>query len=167
MVAAKFLRGASPFRLFGHLYLPILQDYWIAYPKGGRYTLLLAAIHARTLNSFTRGLLSILTIPVDQSLYLLRAQHVARILQKRVIPEIEAIGDKVALECQTNVVKIAIELICMDKAREPTRWGIALVVQWYTTSPLWKPSIEKALREMVSTTIFAGFAETDYLPPPR
>jgi hypothetical protein len=121
----------------------------------------LAAIHVRTLNSFTRGLLSILSIPVDQSLYLLRAQHVARILQKRVIPEIESIGGALALECQTNVVKIAIELICMDKAREPTRWGIALVVQWYSSSSLWKPIIERAIREVVSTMFLDRYLKTD------
>ncbi|KAF9467893.1 hypothetical protein BDZ94DRAFT_914598 [Collybia nuda] len=127
-----------------------LQDHWITYPKGGQYTPLLAAIHSRTLNSFTRGLLSILAIPVDQSLYVSQAQHIARTLQKQVIPEIEAMGDKNVMECQSNVVKIALELICMDKARELMRWGIALIVHWYGTSPFWKSSMERAIREIVT-----------------
>lgn len=139
-----------------------MQDHWITYPKGGQYTPLLAAIHARTLNSFTRAVLSILAVPVDQSLYVLQAQHIARTLQKRVIPEIEALGDKNTLECQSNVVKITIDLICMDKAREPMRWGIALIVHWYSTAPFWKSSMERAIREIVSTMIFTMSGNTDY-----
>ncbi|KAG6915507.1 hypothetical protein DXG01_011132 [Tephrocybe rancida] len=126
-----------------------LEQYWIKSPKDIKFTPLLTAIHARTLNSLSRALLNILSIPLDQAASLQRAQCAAQLLQDRFIPDIEALGNAIKPEARVNVVNAVLELVCMDRAREPTRWGLSLVHNWYRGPSIWKASLDSTFQDFI------------------
>ncbi|KAG5646355.1 hypothetical protein DXG03_003678 [Asterophora parasitica] len=133
------------------LFERVLQHYWVRSPKEITFTPLMSAIHGRTLNGMSRAVMGLLLVPLDQSAYILRARCAARILEEKFIPDMDTLGDVVRSEARANVVNAVLELICMDKAQEPTRWGLSLVTQWYRGSSTWKISLDKTLQEFVST----------------
>ncbi|KAF5379141.1 hypothetical protein D9615_005965 [Tricholomella constricta] len=132
------------------LFQTVLEQYWIKSPKEAKFTPLLSAIYARSLNGISRAIQSLLFVPLDQAAYILRAQCTARILQERIIPDMNVLGDIVKLDARINVVNAVLELICMDRAKEPTRWGLSLVNQWYRESSVWKLCLDKTLQEFIS-----------------
>ncbi|KAF8068970.1 hypothetical protein FPV67DRAFT_1414491 [Lyophyllum atratum] len=132
------------------LFQNVLEQRWIKSPKEVKFTPLLRAIHARTLNGLTRALLSLLSVPLDQAASILQAQCAARVLQEKFIADIDALSDVVKSDARLNVVNAVLELICMDRAKEPMRWGLSLVNQWYRGSSTWKAYLDKTLQEFIS-----------------
>ncbi|KAG6856950.1 hypothetical protein H0H87_011936 [Tephrocybe sp. NHM501043] len=127
-----------------------VEEYWIKSPKNVNFTPLLSAIHARALNNLSRALLSILSVPLDQAASLQRGQCAAQLLQERFIPDMDVLGNAVKSEARVNVVNAVLELVCMDRAREPTRWGLSLVHQWYRGSSAWKTYLDTTLQDFIS-----------------
>ncbi|GLB42281.1 putative ion transmembrane transport [Lyophyllum shimeji] len=132
------------------LFQNVLEQYWIKSPNEVKFTRLLRAIHARTLLGLSRALLSVLSVPLDQGAAIYRAQCIARILQERFIPDIDALGDVVKSEAMINVINAVLELIHMDRAKEPTRWGVSLVKEWYREPSMWKTCLDKTLQDFIS-----------------
>ena len=109
-------------------------------------------------------------------------EHITAILQSRVIPEAEAldtgteIDDKIVLECRKSVVRVLLQLLCLDhesivpspkpdvfggtspriteawdNTKEPVKWAMSTLTQWYRVgggSP-WKLAIERTLSQIV------------------
>ncbi|KAG6812874.1 hypothetical protein H0H92_015802 [Tricholoma furcatifolium] len=151
------------------LFQNTVEQYWTNRPGKTTFTPLLSAIHARTLNSISRALLSILSVPLDQAACLKRAQCISQILMEKLIPDIDALGDIVKPDTRVNVVNAVLELICMDRAKEPTRWGLSLVNQWFRESSVWKSSIDTTLQNFIlrgdwSNIIFKLASLTRLLP---
>ncbi|RDB29723.1 hypothetical protein Hypma_014167 [Hypsizygus marmoreus] len=132
------------------LFQNTLEQYWIKHHKGTQFTPLLSAIHARTLSGLSRAVFNLLSVPLDQAAYLLRAQCAAHLLQKRFIPDMDTLGNTVSVESRVYVASIVLELICMDRAKDPTRWGLSLLAQWYREQSVWRSCLDITLREVVS-----------------
>ena len=110
-------------------------------------------------------------------------EKIIAILQSRVIPEAEALDadtgmdDKIVLECRKSVVRLLLELVCLDheaiipspkadvfggvspgaartsnnSTRQSIMWAMGTLSQWYRAgsgSP-WKSVLEKTLNQIV------------------
>ncbi|KAG6901982.1 hypothetical protein C0995_005941 [Termitomyces sp. Mi166 len=132
------------------LFQHVVEHYWIKCPTETRSTPLLSAIYTRTLNGLGRALLTILSIPLDQEASLQRAQRAAQLIQKRLIPDVDALGDAVKPQARMNIVNAVLELVCMDRASESVRWGLSLLHTWYRESSLWKSHLDLTLQDFIS-----------------
>ncbi|KAG5636833.1 hypothetical protein H0H81_006660 [Sphagnurus paluster] len=129
------------------LFQNLLEKFWISSKE---FTPLLSAIHTRTLLSLSHALLALLSIPLDQSAYLRRARCAAQIVQERFIPDMDALGDSVKMDARVNIVNVVLELTCMDRAKDATRWGVGLLNRWSNKASGWKVCLDKALEELIS-----------------
>jgi hypothetical protein len=77
------------------------------------------------------------------------AELIVRLLQTRVIPEVQGIGENNASETRGNIIKIMLELICMENTKELTQWAISLICHWYREVAEWKSNFEKTLQHSV------------------
>ena len=118
----------------------------------------MASIHARTLKNLGRGLLILLSLPVDHSISASRMQVVTRALQTRIIPEMDSLDDSIVSDARISVVKVMLSLIRNDKSNMATGWSISIICQWYEGSTMWRSSIEEALRSLVRIYLIAIFA---------
>ncbi|KAG5721509.1 Unc-80 like protein [Termitomyces sp. T112] len=132
------------------LFQHVVEQYWIKSPAKTQFTPLLSTIYARTLSGVSRALVSILSVPLDQGASLQRAQHAVKLIQSRLILDMDALGDAVELEARMNIVKAVLELVCIDRAREPVQWGLSLLHTWYRGSSLWKSYLNATLQDFIS-----------------
>lgn len=131
-----------------------IQQNWISIPGGLHFTPLLAAIHARTLKTLGRALLSLLSVSADQDSSASRVRIITGLLQTKIIPETDALGDALVSDVRMSVVNIILSLIRNDGS-ESAQWSISTMCQWYRGPTMWKSSIEKTLRSLVSNCLNA------------
>ncbi|KAG6897033.1 hypothetical protein C0992_004506 [Termitomyces sp. T32_za158] len=143
--------------------LQYVEHYWIRGPAETKFTPLLLAIYTRTLDTLSRALLDILFVPLDQGASLEGAQHVARLVQSRLIPDIELLGNAVKPEAKMNIVKVVLELSCMDRAIEPVQWGLSLLHTWYRGPSVWRSHLDLTLQEIASTPFSVSHVHVDTL----
>jgi hypothetical protein len=122
---------------------------------------LVQTIHAHALAGLSRGILSLLSAQLDSAAQLLRAQHIVHILQERILPDMDLLDKRVPISTRIYVVNVVLELICSDKAKSSTGWGIAFLGKWYQEGGFWKTCIEKALREFVSSLFISNSMDGD------
>lgn len=127
-----------------------VERYWIKSPAEMEFTPLLSAIYARALHAFSRALLDILSVPLDQGPSLQRAQCASQLIQSRLIPDVDALGNAVKQEAKINIIKVVLELICMDRAKGPVQWGLSLLHTWYRGPSVWKCHLDLTLQDIAS-----------------
>jgi hypothetical protein len=123
------------------------------------FTPLLAAIQVRTLKNLGRALLSLLSVPVDQYISVSRAQVITRLLQTKIIPEMDALYPIVS-DPRILVVKIILSLIRNDRSKTATKWSVSIICQWYEGSTMWRSTVEETLRSLVRN-VFNGHTLAD------
>jgi hypothetical protein len=87
-------------------------------------------------------------VPVDHPIAISRAQVVARLLQRKIIPEIDVLGSGMASEARSFVVKIMLSLIHHERSKA-AQWSVSTICQWHGESRIWRSSIEDTLRTLV------------------
>ena len=114
------------------------------------FTPLLTAIHVHKISTFSRGILDLLLSKSrDSSAANLDAEAAYYILHTRMIPEINAISGPSAAEARGHVIRLILELLCVDDAQEITDWATASILHWYTKATEWKLSFEQRLQQLV------------------
>ena len=114
------------------------------------FTPLLTAIHVHKISTFSRGVLNLLlSKPRDSSATNLDAEAAYYILRTRMVPETKAISGPGAAEARGHVIRLILELLCVDDAQEITNWATASIFHWYTEATEWKLSFEQRLQQLV------------------
>ena len=114
------------------------------------FTPLLAAIHGRKINAFSRAAMTVLlSESVDPATKRQDVESIFRLLQTRVIAEVQAIHGNTVSETKGNVIRIMLALLCMDNAEELARWVTSLICRWYREVAEWKSCFEKSLQQSV------------------
>lgn len=133
-----------------------IEAYWPPDEGTEAYRPLPAIIHASKLNTFTRALLATVfnTSPGSMS-RMPNESHIADALlamhhlQRRVVGEIDRLSDTLASEARGNMVRIALELLCVSGSRELMQWAAELVGSWYADREL-RAFVEGTLKDVVS-----------------
>jgi hypothetical protein len=107
------------------------------------------AIHKRKLDIFGRAAISLLSITSDPPTRIHDAEVIVRVLQTRVLPELEIIHGGETTEAKGHVAYIILELLSMDDAPELMRWATALVCHWYQEVKAWRLCFESSLQRLV------------------
>ena len=94
-------------------------------------------------------MLGLLSVPVEQSLDVSRAQSTARLLEMKIIPDICALPDTISSDVRIAVVKVVILLISRDRSKSATHYCISLVCQWHSGPSIWKSAFDEALQTLV------------------
>ena len=114
------------------------------------FTPLLTAIHVHKISILSRGVLNLLlSKPREFSASNLDAEAAHYILRTRMIPETNAISGPSAAEARGHVIRLILELLCVDNAQEITDWATASIFHWYTEATGWKLSFEQRLQQLV------------------
>lgn len=130
----------------------IYQEYWPQLSVS--FSPLLRVIHIRKLALFGRGILSLLSKSRASNTLRFDADATFRILQTRVVPEMEAIGGADAEEARSYIVRVALELICIHDMQEMTAWIAATIFRWHSEEPDWKSALEKSIQQLVRDNRF-------------
>jgi hypothetical protein len=119
------------------------------------FTPLLTVIHVRKITTFCRGVLNILlSKSEDPNTTKLDAEASHYILRTRVVPETEAIDGPGATEARGHTIRLVLELLCIDDAKEITDWATTSIFRWYTEGSEWKSSFEQRLQQLVGDKMF-------------
>lgn len=72
-----------------------------------------------------------------------------RLLQTRMVPETEGIQGPSTAEARGCVVRIVLELLSVDDAKDISNWAISTIYRWYREGGEWKASFEKRVQQLV------------------
>ena len=108
------------------------------------------AIRVRNISTFSRGILNILlSKPGDFKTMKFDAEAAHRILHTRLIPEMEAVNGPDAAETRGYLIRVILQLLCIDDLKEITDWATTSIISWYHEGPEWKSSFEQRLQQLV------------------
>ena len=107
------------------------------------------AIYTRTLGTLSQAVLKLISIPLEPLRDIQRARLVATFVQRRFIPDMDALGQSAAMKSRSNIVNVVLDLICMTKEKQVREWGITLISTWYKEGSSWKACLEMAIRGYV------------------
>jgi hypothetical protein len=126
----------------------LLQEYW---PEpSASFSPLLTAIHVNKISIFSRATLNLLlSESKDSGTARLDAKAIHRILRTRAVPEIEAMSEPSATEARGHLIRVILELLCVDDVTEVTNWATTSMSNWYRERPEWKLSFEQRLQQLV------------------
>jgi len=98
----------------------------------------------------SRGILNLLLSKSrDGNNVRLDANAAFRILRTRMVTEIDGVSGPAAAETRSYLVRVILELLCMDDAKEITTWVTTSVCRWYFEGSEWKLTFEKSLQQLV------------------
>jgi hypothetical protein len=66
-----------------------------------------------------------------------------------VIPETEALSGSSAAETRGHLIRVMLELLCVDDVKKVSNWVTTSIFQWYLEAPEWKLSFEQRLQQLV------------------
>jgi hypothetical protein len=125
------------------------------------FTPLLTAIHVRKISTFSRGVLALLLSKSrDSSTARLDAEVTYRILRTRMIPETEAISGPGAAETRGHLIRVILELMCVDSVKDIANWATTAISTWYIEAPEWKLSFEQRLQQLVGDECLPRIAKS-------
>ncbi|TFK38037.1 hypothetical protein BDQ12DRAFT_735948 [Crucibulum laeve] len=128
----------------------LVEEYWT---PSHTHTSLLSAINSRKLANFCRAsLLILLANTLDSSTKTVIAHQIRKILDTKAIPEAENIRGKFALEVRRQIVRVGLELLCLESAMDMMRSATNLVSRWYNDDPEWKAAVEKTLHHTITSS---------------
>lgn len=107
------------------------------------------AIYTRTLGTLSQAVLKLLSIPLEPSGDIQRARLVAVFVQRRFIPDMDTLAERVAMQSRSNIVNIVLDLVCMIEEEQVRGWGSALISTWYKESSSWKACLEMTIQNYV------------------
>lgn len=120
------------------------------------FTPLLGQIHLSKLCIFGRGLLSLLTSRSgDPRVARIDAGVVLQLLKDRMLPEVEAASgpNSNGADAMAQLIRVVLELLCIDDSKEIMNWASSTVVYWYRERSEWKVGFEKKLERLVRCTM--------------
>jgi hypothetical protein len=79
----------------------------------------------------------------------LDAEAALRILRTRVVPEMEAINGPDVSETRGHLIRVILELFCVDDVKEVTNWATTTIYGWYREGSEWKSGFEDRLQQLV------------------
>lgn len=73
-----------------------------------------------------------------------------RILRTRMLPEVDAISGPNNSEPRGWLIRIILELLSIEDAKDIIKWVTATIHQWYREEPAWKSNFENRVQNLVS-----------------
>lgn len=82
------------------------------------------------------------------------AEVALRILRTRMVPETEGIQGPGAAEARGYIIRIVLQLLSVDDAKDISNWATSTVYRWYREGGEWKASFEKRVQLLVRDFFF-------------
>ncbi|KAF6764107.1 hypothetical protein DFP72DRAFT_986293 [Ephemerocybe angulata] len=149
------------------LLLNVVEDYWpLLGQEQGAYSPLQSAVHSRKLNTFCRAAYSLLqSHDLKAGEKHAVAQQIVALLETRLIPENALLDQTHALETGASIVRVVVECLVSDDARDATRWAVTTICRWlHHEDPRWKRNMDKHLQKLIAgqpwPNIFKLFSST-------
>ncbi|KAF5334688.1 hypothetical protein D9611_011945 [Ephemerocybe angulata] len=135
------------------LLLNVVEDYWpLLGQDQAAYSPLQTAVHSRKLNTFCRAAYSLLqSHDLKAGEKHAVAQQIVALLETRLIPENALLDQTHALETGASIVRVVVECLVSDDARDATRWAVTTICRWlHHEDPRWKRNMDKHLQKMIA-----------------
>ncbi|KAF9225723.1 hypothetical protein BS17DRAFT_560510 [Gyrodon lividus] len=126
----------------------LIEKYWRRPAQLTAFEPLIAVTHARKLGTFSRAMVTLVSVPGKEPET--NANTVARVLESRVNGEVALIGGKRAADVMKAIIYNLLEILCLNKLSEGSFGRLSSVLVHYLIDPQWKPTVEEAIREMVT-----------------
>ncbi|KAJ3556564.1 hypothetical protein NM688_g1961 [Phlebia brevispora] len=125
----------------------MLQQYWAIPEPGLKLTRLQTCVHWRKLQAFTSSVLILLSRPADDTYR--DVEVIVDLFRTRIVAEIAAMPDTDATGIRSQVIRLILELLCMQDCRE-REYLMGQFCTWYEQREDWKGSIEDAVRDLIA-----------------
>ena len=128
------------------------QEYWSSSDSSILLSPLLTAMTWRKLKTFVNASVSlILNAASDCHKVVADADMIIRLLQTRILPEVEAMQDgafAVVSEIQSSIIRLILELLCV-RGSSGREYVMVYFSQWVQEGGKWRDSVERSLQESV------------------
>lgn len=71
-----------------------------------------------------------------------------------MLPEMEALSAANTVDAMSHIVRLVLELLCIDDAKEIGNWASSSVIYWHRERSQWKDSFEKRVEQLVQHNHF-------------
>ncbi|KAI0792519.1 hypothetical protein C8Q75DRAFT_714346 [Abortiporus biennis] len=124
----------------------VIEDQWRIPEPNLTLTPLLVCVYWRKLKTFIGSILTL----ISSSAYVAEedGEILVRLFRSRILPEVEALAVDDAAEIQTSVVRLVLELLCIEESSEQD-YIMMHFCDWYQNQKDWKASIDTTVTTII------------------
>ncbi|TFY79915.1 hypothetical protein EWM64_g4095 [Hericium alpestre] len=135
--------------------LTFVQEYWPSSPLDIAQRPALMPFFIQRLNHCSHALVAFISSAVTPSEANEDCSAIVRLLQTRIMPELDAFDSAEAIDIRAQLVTLAFKILCLEKAtgQDDIR---SFLVQWYSTAGPWQLGVEKGLQQWLSSAVWSS-----------